>query len=210
MSRAATRFNNELRYRGGDHQMQRQLTPGYVLAPVVESLGGDIGLDPCTEPDNPTGAERFYTVEDDGLTLPWDAGSIFVNPPYSKAREPWVDRCIAAGAAGAMVALLIPAATDTRVFQRAIASASSLVLIKGRVKFGVLRSNRRQEAASHPSALIGWNVDLATCSGLGTVVDLSAAARLRSLAAIYEQPLNRDQSFTFTGRELAAMLKEEG
>ena len=40
--------------------------------------------------------------------------------------------------------------------------------------------------------------------------DTAAAARLRSLAAIYEQPLNRDQSFTFTGRELAAMLKEEG
>ena len=37
-----------------------------------------------------------------------------------------------------------------------------------------------------------------------------AAARLRSLAAIYEQPLNRDSTFTFTGRELAAMLKEEG
>ena len=36
------------------------------------------------------------------------------------------------------------------------------------------------------------------------------AARLRSLAAIYEQPLNRDTTFTFTGRELAAMLKEEG
>ena len=34
-------------------------------------------------------------------------------------------------------------------------------------------------------------------------------ARLRSLAAIYEQPLNRDKTFTFTGRELAAMLKEE-
>lgn len=38
--------------------------------------------------------------------------------------------------------------------------------------------------------------------------DARAAARLRSLAAIYEQPLNRDKTFTFTGRELAAMLKD--
>ena len=38
----------------------------------------------------------------------------------------------------------------------------------------------------------------------------AVAARLRRLAAIYEQPLNRDTTFTFTGRELAAMLKEEG
>lgn len=39
---------------------------------------------------------------------------------------------------------------------------------------------------------------------------LAELARLRSLAAIYEQPSNRDKTFTFTGRELAAMLKEEG
>ena len=42
------------------------------------------------------------------------------------------------------------------------------------------------------------------------VADVRAAARLRSLAAIYEQPLNRDKTFTFKGSELAAMLKEEG
>ena len=41
-----------------------------------------------------------------------------------------------------------------------------------RVKFGVLRSNRRQEAASHPSALLGWNTDLAPCVSIGSVVPL--------------------------------------
>ena len=44
--------------------------------------------------------------------------------------------------------------------------------------------------------------------GIVTALILRAAARLRSLAAIYEQPLNRDTTFTFTGRKLAAMLKE--
>ena len=34
------------------------------------------------------------------------------------------------------------------------------------------RENRRQEAASHPSALIGWNVDLAECAHLGHRIDL--------------------------------------
>lgn len=33
-----------------------------------------------------------------------------------------------------------------------------------------------------------------------------SAARLRSLAAIYEQPLNRDK--TFTGSEVASMLRD--
>lgn len=169
---ARHRMNNDLRYRSQDHEAQTQFTPAYILDPVCEALDG-IELDPCTTSDNPVGADRFYTAEDDGLAQPWDADTIFVNPPYSKAREPWVERCITASQAGSKVVLLIPAATDTRIFQRAIATAHSLVLIRGRVKFGVLRPNRRQIAASHPSALIGWNVNLyLRCRHLGEVVGL--------------------------------------
>ena len=35
-------------------------------------------------------------------------------------------------------------------------------------------------------------------------------ARLRSLAALFDQPLNRDQERTFTGHALAEMLRGEG
>lgn len=164
--KAASRFNNELRYRAGDHPGQTQITPAYVLEPVREALGG-IALDPCTTTDNPCGADHFYTVADDGLKQPWIGPTVYVNPPYGKAREPWVDRCIAAGRRGLGVVLLIPAATDTRVFQRGFSSADGVVFIRGRVKFGVLRPNRRQQAASHPSALLGWNVDLSPCAHLG-------------------------------------------
>lgn len=156
---ASSRFNNDLRYRDEADPRQVQLTPPYILEPVREALGG-IGLDPCTLPDNPTRADRFYHPPMDGAALPWDAETIFVNPPYGKARERWVARCIEAGFTGSRVVLLMPAHTDTRVFQRALASADSAFLIRGRVKFGVLRPNRRQAAASHPSVLIGWNVDL--------------------------------------------------
>lgn len=172
MSVALHRFNNALRYRAADHVDQTQLTPSYVLDLVRSDLGGTIGLDPCTLPTNPTGAASFYTAEQDGLQRAWsrlESGrpSIFVNPPYGKAREPWVDRCIAAGNRGQRVILLIPAATDTRIFKRAAESSSTIVFITGRVKFGTLRPNRRQHAASHPSALIGWNTELAACARLG-------------------------------------------
>lgn len=165
---ASHHFDNALRYRDGGHPNQIQLTPDYVLDPVRDALNGIIGLDPCTEPDNPCGALRFYTAEDDGLVQPWDDDSIYVNPPYARAREPWVEKCIEAGV-GSRVVLLIPAATDTRIFQRAMASAHEIVFIRGRVKFGVLRPNRRQMAASHPSALLGWNVNLASCGHLGVL-----------------------------------------
>jgi hypothetical protein len=173
---ASARFSNAVRYRPEAHDAQCQITPGYVLDPVTEALGGVIGLDPCTTPDNPAGAERFYCPPADGAELPWDAPSIFVNPPYSRARERWVHRCIAAGEAGSAVVLLMPSATDTRIWQHAAASATAVVFVKGRVKFGVLRPNRRQAAASHPSALIGWNTDLAPCAHLGLLVPLPAGA----------------------------------
>lgn len=166
MSVAAHRFDNGLRYRSETDPRQVHLTPGYVLEPVRALLGG-IELDPCTELDNPTGASRFYAPPADGAVLPWDARSIFVNPPYGKARERWVRRCIEAGTTGSAVVLLMPAHTDTRTFQAAAVTADSLLFIRGRVKFGVLRDNRRQAAASHPSALFGWNVDLSGLTGLG-------------------------------------------
>lgn len=166
--------SNDIRYRDGDHPDQTQFTPPYILDLVRADLLGVIWLDPCTTPDNPVGADVFYTVSDDGLSQPWDSSvnrlerlPIFVNPPYSKAREPWVDRCIKAAERGQPVILLMPAATDTRIFQKAATSARAVVFIRGRVKFGTLRPNRRQHAASHPSALIGWNTDLAACAALG-------------------------------------------
>jgi hypothetical protein len=170
-SHARHRFDNDLRYRDPSHPNQTQLTPPYVLEPVRAALGGEIGLDPCTEPDNPCGAKWFYALPEDGLILTWRRWNtdftIYVNPPYGKAREPWVRRCVEEAGRGRRVILLMPAATDTRIFQEALSTSTAAVFIKGRVKFGVLRPNRRQVAASHPSALIGWNVDLVPCAHLG-------------------------------------------
>lgn len=165
---AAHRFDNGLRYGDGDHPRQWHLTPSYVLDLVREDLGGVIGLDPCTFPDNPTQAERFFTVDVDGLEQDWRGQfSVFVNPPYGKAREPWVQKCIDTGIHAQPVILLIPAATDTRIFQKAVFFADAVVYVRGRLKFGSKRENGRQHAASHPSALIGWNTELTSCTQLG-------------------------------------------
>ena len=173
---AGHRFNNELRYRDDDHELQRQLTPSYVLEPVRSALGG-IELDPCTEPNNPTGADRFYARPTDGAAESWEAQSIFCNPPYSKARERWVDRCMEAAERGSRVVLLMPSHTDTRTFHKAIRTASHVLFIKGRVKFGVLRDNGRQEAASHPSCLICWNLtNVSPLAKLGAIWTVNGIA----------------------------------
>ena len=170
MKIAAYRFNNALRYRDDFHPNQVQLTPVYALDPIRAALGGTIGLDPCTEPDNPTGAEQFYCLPTDGAEQPWVATTIFVNPPYSAAKDRWIRKCMVAGGAGAKVALLIPAHPDTRIFQQALESAHAVVFVKGRLKFGVKRDNGRQKASSHPSAILTWNCELDPLRGLGQVL----------------------------------------
>lgn len=165
---ASHRFDNEKRRRPEHHARQAMLTPAYALEPIRGLLGG-IELDPCTEPDNPTGAAKFYHLPMDGCSLPWDAETIFCNPPYGEARDRWVDRCIAEAPCKRIV-LLIPAHPDTRTFQKALQACTSVLFVKGRLKFGVLRENGRQEAASHGTALFGFNVDLTPLKQLGSVV----------------------------------------
>jgi hypothetical protein len=163
VSNAHHRFDNAKRRRPDDHARQAMLTPGYVLEPLRALLGG-IGLDPCTEPDNPTGARRFYHLPMDGCVLPWEEESVFANPPYGEARNRWVARCIQEGLVRRVV-LLIPSHTETQTFQRALAACTSVFLVQARLRYGVLRENGRQEAASHGSAIFGFGVDLSPLEG---------------------------------------------
>jgi hypothetical protein len=165
MTDASHRFDNAKRRRPEHHARQAMLTPPYVLEPVRKLLGG-IALDPCTEPDNPTRAAHFYALPTDGCRETWDFPTVFCNPPYGEARSRWVDRCIAEGWRRKVV-LLIPAHTETRTFQEALAHCTSVLFVRARLRFGVLRENRRQEAASHGSALFGFGVDLSPLQGLG-------------------------------------------
>lgn len=168
MAIAEHRFDNAKRRRPEHHARQAMLTPSYVLEPVRQLLGG-IGLDPCTEPNNPTGADQFYHVPQDGCALPWNAASVFCNPPYGEARDRWVMRCIGEGPHRKVV-LLIPSATETKIFQKALAACVSVVFVRARLRFGVLRENRRQEAASHGSAIFGFGVCVAPLGDLGAAM----------------------------------------
>lgn len=169
MNIASNRFDNAKRRRPDEHVRQAMLTPEYVLEPLRSMFGGQIGLDPCTEPDNPTKALHFYHLPMDGCALPWDAETVWCNPPYGEAKDRWVDRCISEGL-HRKVALIIPSHTETRTFQRALAACHSVLFVRARLRFGVLRENRRQEAASHGSAVFGFGVDVAPLSSLGIVV----------------------------------------
>ena len=66
-----------------------------ILTPksLFESLNLRFNLDVAAAIDGDfVPAKHRYTVNDDGLTLPW-SGRVWMNPPYSKP-EPWVDKFI--------------------------------------------------------------------------------------------------------------------
>lgn len=70
-------------------------------------------------------AERFYSVEDDGLRQPWNAFSVWLNPPYGRGtrnrsnQEIWSQHCLFEWEAGHVgnAIMLLNAVPERRWFQ---------------------------------------------------------------------------------------------
>ena len=69
----------------------------YTPKSLFDLLDIEFDLDPasCPRELSSVPARRIYTIEDDGLSQPWE-GRVWLNPPYSKP-APWVDRFIEHG-----------------------------------------------------------------------------------------------------------------
>ena len=105
-------------------------------------------LDPCATEENHK-CENFFTAADDGLSRSWEGQRVFCNPPYSNIVE-WVKKSYEEGhKAHTMVALLIPARTDTRYFHDYILNRAEIRFLKGRLKFG-----EAKHPAPFPSMLV--------------------------------------------------------
>lgn len=94
-------------------------------------------LDACASSYN-FKCEKYYTIEDDGLSKSWAGETVFCNPPYSKAggQAKWVEKCYKeAKEHNITVVMLLPARTDTKVFHDYIIGKAEIRFIKGRVKF---------------------------------------------------------------------------
>jgi site-specific DNA-methyltransferase (adenine-specific) len=119
-------------------------------------------LDPCATSEN-TKCEKFYTIEEDGLSKSWSGESVWVNPPYSNIRE-WAQKCKSEAWGGeqapngfpknrTIISLLVPARTDTKWFHEVIHSATEITFIKGRLHF-----NNSENSAPFPSVVITFDV----------------------------------------------------
>lgn len=132
------------------------LTPLEIVDAAL-SLMGEIDLDPCSNsheaPNVP--AVRHYTVEDDGLDQEWH-GRVYMNPPYGRAIEEWVEKLCAEHEAGRVTeaVALVPARTDTQWWVRL--RDYPVCLVEGRLRF----VGSGESGAPFPSAIFYLGPDL--------------------------------------------------
>ena len=114
-------------------------------------------LDACANPENAK-CEKYFTIEDDGLTKNWANEVVFVNPPYSDVGK-WVAKAhYESTHNNATVVLLIPARTDTKYWHDYIMDgANRIYFIKGRLKF-VDKNNITGNSAPFPSAVVVFDM----------------------------------------------------
>lgn len=134
---------------------------------------GDFDLDPCAAVEQPwRTAETQFTIVDDGLSKDWDAyGRVWLNPPYS-CWWTWTERLACHGNG---IALLF-ARTDTAAFEKTVwSSATTLLFLRGRLKFFYSNGVESQKNGGAPSVLVAYGDECAeilrTCGLKGHVVE---------------------------------------
>ena len=114
-------------------------------------------LDPCCTPQTAK-CDKFYTLEDDGLSKSWGGEVVFMNPPYVRGIIHWMRKAFIASLNGATVVCLVPARTDT-TWWHCYAMQGDIRFLRGRIHFtrktaaGYIRTGR----APFPSAIVILN-----------------------------------------------------
>ena len=107
-------------------------------------------LDPCATKYNAK-CNKYYTQEDNGLLQDWSNEVVFMNPPYGRTINKWIEKAYKESLKGAIVVCLIPARTDTRYWWDFIFPYAEIRFIKGRLKFS---NNGKSAPAPFPSAIV--------------------------------------------------------
>lgn len=104
----------------------------WLTPPELVKKLGKFDLDPCSPIDAPfLHAPTNYTIEENGLEKEW-FGRVFLNPPYGKHLNLWLEKLKNHGNGIAVVF----ARTETKCFfENVWYSADALLFVKGRIKF---------------------------------------------------------------------------
>lgn len=109
-------------------------------------------LDAAAREDNAL-CERFIGPETDSLSVPWQAQTVWLNPPYGRGVGRWVEKAYREAKAGKTVGVLIFARTDTRWWHDFVMKSLVVYLIRGRLKF-VAGDGSASNPATAPSCFV--------------------------------------------------------
>jgi hypothetical protein len=126
-------------------QNQTWCTPKKYVEAVRFFFEGEIALDPCSNESSIVQAKKEYRLpKKDGLKNSWNFKTIYVNPPYGRAKNStssiydWLEKCAEAHSQfGSEVLALIPVATNTSHWKKFIfgQAAGICFLSDTRLKF---------------------------------------------------------------------------
>jgi len=108
--------------------------PEYTAAAKV--VMGGIDLDPASshKANEFVGADKYYTLEDDGLVQEW-GGRVWMNPPYSQPEiAEFCDKFLASPEINE-ACVLVNNATDTRWMQKMLKHATAVCFVRGRISY---------------------------------------------------------------------------
>lgn len=115
-------------------------------------------LDPCATHENHK-CDKYFTLEDDGLSKSWVGHNVFMNPPYGGHTGKWLMKAVDSARDGATVVCLIVSSTDRSYWHEIIYPFSNEIrFMRGRVKFGDSKST-----APFASAIVIFRPNFSPC-----------------------------------------------
>lgn len=124
-------------------------------------------LDACAE-HSTAKVDSYFAKEDNALDKDWK-GVVWCNPPYSREQKIFISKAYEESLKGSTVVCLIPARPETKMWQELIfKNASQVCFIKGRLKFGGVKTN-----APFPSALVVFGNTKYDLSDFGYCIEIN-------------------------------------
>lgn len=138
---------------GSHTKAYRGAADEWLTPPEILSSLGDFDLDPCSPVSRPWDtAKQHYTVNDDGLILPWH-GRVWCNPPYGPETIKWMHKLATHGNGIA----LIFARTETKMFFETVwKRATAVLFIEGRLTFHKIDGSKGHANSGGPSVLVAY------------------------------------------------------
>jgi hypothetical protein len=110
---------------------------------IFDELMVNFDLDPCSPHDMKTAVPALtkYTIFDDGLKKDW-FGRVWLNPPYGRETNLWIDKMINHGDGIALVF----SRTDAKWCQYALKKATAVLFLSGRIEFIPGHENKHKKS----------------------------------------------------------------